>query len=150
MIARDIMEPAVITVGPQTTIKELADILLENKISGVPVVDEEGNILGIVTEGDLLHKEVNPHVPAALSATYGFGGLASLKDYEKYLSDVKKLSACTAEEIMTTKLYTVQETASVKEIADVMVTNNINRVPVLVGKRLVGIISRADIIKTLA
>ncbi len=150
MIARDIMEAAVITVGPDTTIKELADILIDNKISGVPVVDEEGNILGIVTEGDLLHKEVSPQVPAGLSATFGFGGLASLKDYEKYLSDVKKLSACTAEEIMTTKLFTVQETASVKEIANVMISNNINRVPVLVGTKLVGIISRADVIKTLA
>lgn len=148
MIAKDIMETAVITVGPDTTVEELADVLVNNKVSGVPVVDEEGNLLGIVTEGDLLHKEISPRVPITISPV--FGGLASLKDFEKYQSDMKKLSATKASEIMTTKLYTVQETADIKEIASLMVDNKVNRIPVLIGTKLAGIVSRADIIKTLA
>ncbi|MDO5707948.1 MAG: CBS domain-containing protein [Andreesenia angusta] len=147
-IAKDIMETAVITVAPQTSIKELAEVLTKNKISGVPVVESNYKLVGIVTEGDLLHKEVTPSVPMSYAPV--FGGLASLKDFEKYKDDVKKLSAMTAEEIMTTKLFTVSEDADIRLISSIMMNNNINRVPVVAGDKLVGIVSRSDVIKTLA
>lgn len=147
-LAKDIMETAVITVSPETSIKELAEVLTRNKISGVPVVNSSGNLLGIVTEGDLLHKEISPSAPVSFAPV--FGGLASLKDFQKYQEDVKKLSAMTAEEIMTSKLYTVEANADIKEISQIMMNNNVNRVPVVEDGKLLGIVSRSDVIKTLA
>lgn len=146
MKAKDIMETSVITVGPETTIKELADILTENKFSGVPVV-EDGKVIGIVTEGDLLHKEVSPKLPNLFPA---LGGFANIKEFEKYNEDMKKLSAVKASEIMTTKLELVDEDTDVKAIASIMISKNINRVPVVKDGKLVGIVSRADVLKTLS
>ncbi|AFS79446.1 CBS domain-containing protein [Gottschalkia acidurici 9a] len=146
MKAKDIMETSVITVDPDTTIEELAKVLTENNISGVPVVENE-KIIGIVTEGDLLHKEVNPKTPGVYSV---MGGFAYLKEFEKYKLELQKLSAHKASEIMTTKLELVTEDTEIKEIASIMINKNINRVPVVRDGKLVGIVSRADVLKTLA
>ena len=146
MKAKDIMETSVITVGPDTTIEELAKVLTENNISGVPVVENE-KIIGIVTEGDLLHKEVNPKTPGVYSV---MGGFAYLKEFEKYKNELQKLSAHKASEIMTTKLELVTEDTEIKEIASIMINKNINRVPVVKDGKLVGIVSRSDVLKTLA
>lgn len=140
------METNVITVNPDTTIQELAATLVENKISGVPVVDDAGKLIGIVTEGDLLHKQTSPKIPAV---NLILGGLASMKEYQQYNDDLKKLSALTASEIMTTTLAIVQEDTTVKEISSIMVSKNINRVPVVSNGKLVGLVSRADVLKTL-
>ncbi len=141
------METNVITVLPETTIEVLAKLLIDNKISGVPVVDSTNKLVGIVTEGDLLHKKTSPQTPSMNSF---LGGLAYTKEFEQYNSDLKKLSACTASEIMTTTLAIVSEDTTVKEISSIMVNKKINRVPVVKDGVLVGIVSRADVLKTLA
>lgn len=146
-LAKDIMEREVITVAPETTIEELAKVLLEHRISGVPVVDASNKLIGIVTEGDLLHKQTTPETPGI---NLILGGLAYMKEYEKYTSDLKKLSALTASEIMTQKLAIVRENTTVKEIATIMVDKNINRVPVVENGILVGLVSRADVLKIFA
>ena len=145
--AKDIMETNVISVKPDTTIEALAQILLTNKISGVPVVDANNKLIGIVTEGDLLHKQTDPKSPAV---NLVLGGLAYMKEFEKYGQELKKLSACTASEIMTETLAIVTEDTSVKEISTIMVDKNINRVPVVRDGVLIGLVSRADVLKTLA
>ena len=147
MTAKDIMETNVITVLPNTTIEELAKILIDNKVSGVPVVDSNAKLVGIVTEGDLLHKRTSPKTPSMNSF---LGGLAYTKEFEQYNSDLKKLSACTASEIMTETLAMVDEDTTVKQISTIMVNKKINRVPVVRDGVLVGIVSRADVLKTLA
>lgn len=141
------METNVITVLPSTKIEELAKILIDNKVSGVPVVDSNSKLVGIVTEGDLLHKKTSPKTPSMNSF---LGGLAYTKEFEQYNSDLKKLSACTASEIMTETLAMVNEDTTVKEISTIMVDKKINRVPVVRDGILVGIVSRADVLKTLA
>ena len=141
------METNIITVLPDTKIEELAVLLIDNKISGVPVVDAHGKLIGIVTEGDLLHKQTTPKTPAINSF---LGGLAYTKEFEKYNSDLKKLSACTASEIMTETLAIVNENTTVKEISTIMVDKKINRVPVVENDKLIGIVTRADVLKTLA
>lgn len=141
------METDLITVKPETTIEELAKLLIEKRISGVPVVDDSGKLIGIVTEGDLLHKQTSPKTPGV---NLVLGGLAYMKEYQQYNDDLKKLSALTAAEIMTTTLAIVHEDTTVKEIASTMVNKNINRVPVVTDGKLVGLVSRADVLKTLA
>lgn len=147
MLAKDIMKTNVITVSEDTTIREIAQVLTDNKISGVPVVNDEGNLVGIVTEGDLLHKEANPRIPRFFGL---LGGIIYFGGVDQYKEDFKKLAALKASEIMTDKVITVAKDAEIGAIASLMVEHNIKRIPVTENGKIIGIISRADIIKTLA
>lgn len=146
MKAADIMKTEVITVKQDTTISEIATILTENKISGVPVVDFEGRVIGIVSEGDLLHREINPRLPRFVEI---LGGVIYYSGFEQYKADIKKIAAIKASEIMTEKVITVSKDSDIQAIASLMVKHNIKRLPVTEDNIIIGIISRADIVKTL-
>lgn len=148
MTAKDIMSKEVITIVADTSIEEVARLLTTNNISGVPVLDEKSRVVGIVTQKDILYKDIEPHFPAYAEILGGFIYLGGVKHYNE---ELKKLVATKAEEIMTKNVITVYETEDIKEIAELMVKNNINRIPVLDEKgKLSGIISRADIVKYIA
>ena len=115
MLAKDIMTKDVITVSPQATVRELAKILVKKRLSGAPVIDKKGNVLGIALVADIA------------------GGRGN-----------------QVEVIMTKKVISVTEETPVEEIASLMTDHIIKRVPVMRGKRLVGIVSRADIIRAIA
>lgn len=146
MKAKDIMVQDVVTVKPGATIREIAKVLIDHKVSGVPVVDRTGKLVGIVSEGDLLHKEAIPRAPAAINI---LGAIIYYNGVERYNEDFKKMLARTAREIMSSRLITVTEETEIDEIGKLMISRNIKRVPVVRGEKMVGIISRADIIKTL-
>ena len=146
MKAKDIMVKDVITVSPEATIREIATVLIENKISGVPVVAANGNLVGIVTEGDLLYKENNPRIPDFINI---LGAIIYYRNVERYNADFKKLMAGTASEIMTAKTIVVSEDTEIDKIVGLMLEHDIKRIPVVNGDQVIGIISRADIIKTL-
>lgn len=147
MLARDIMNKNVITVKENATIEELAGILTENNISGVPVVNSEGKLVGMVTERDLLHKETNPRLPGYLNI---LGALIYIGGIKKYEEDLTKLAATTASELMTKYVITASGDTQVEQVATLMVINDIKRVPVIENDTIVGIISRGDIVKTMA
>ena len=116
MIAKDIMTRDVITVNPTMTIKSLAMMLIKNQISGAPVADKVGKIVGVVSESDIVAKRGK---------------------------DVKS--------IMSKKIISVGEQTPVEEIARMMTTHHIKRLPVMNdGKKVVGIVSRADIVSAIA
>lgn len=144
--AKEIMSKDVISVHKDTTIKEIAKVLIDNKISGVPVIDEGGNLVGMVSEGDLLHKETSPRLPDVVNI---LGAIIYYNGVQRYNEDFKKLIAEQAESIMTRKVITVSEETEVDAIAKLMLEHGIKRVPVMNGRKMVGIISRADIIKLL-
>jgi len=146
MKAKDIMVTEVITVKQQATIEEIARVLVDNKISGVPVVDEADRLMGIVTEGDLLHKETNPRLPNAVNI---LGAIIYYNGVERYNEDFKKLMAGQALHIMTDKVITVSGDEEIEEIAKIMLERGIKRLPVVEGDHIIGIISRADIVKCL-
>lgn len=146
MKAKDIMVTEVLTVKQHATIKEIARVLIDNRISGVPVVDEAGHLMGMVTEGDLLHKETNPRLPDAVNI---LGAIIYYHGIEQYNEDFKKMMASQALNIMTEKVITVTPEEEVPEIAKLMLAHGIKRVPVMEGERIIGIISRADIVKCL-
>jgi CBS domain-containing protein len=143
LLARDIMTSPVITARPETTIRDLAALMTTHHISGVPIVTAEHELVGIVTEGDLLYKEVlpRPHEPPAVVRRLPLRSVIEAQEH------ARKAEGTRAYEIMTSPVLTVTETATVHEIAHVMVTNGINRVVVLRAGRVVGIVSRADILK---
>ena len=115
MVAKDIMTRDIITVKPKMTVKQLAMLLIKNQISGAPVAAEDGKIIGVVSEADILTKK-----------------------------------ARQVKGIMSTKVVSVNEETSVEEIARLMTMHKIKRLPVMKGNKIVGIVSRADIVSAIA
>lgn len=146
MKVMDVMQTNVITIRTDMEIKEIARTLYDNRISGVPVVDIDGNLVGVVSEGDLLHKEANPQIPGVVGI---LGALIYYNGVKQYDSDLKKLIALQASEIMTSDVITINKEASIEKAASLMVSKKIKRLPVIEDGKIIGIISRMDIIKTL-
>jgi CBS domain-containing protein len=140
MRVRDVMTEDVTTVGREASLKEVARLMGERGVSGVPVVDGEQLVLGVVTEGDLIVK--------AASRPEGAGIHASLLRPEAI--DERQLLATTAGEAMTAPPVTIDVDRSVSEAARLMVQHRVNRLPVLNDGRLVGIVSRADLVRAFA
>ena len=141
LVAKDIMNRRVVTIKKDALVKDLSKILIKNKVSGVPVVDDEDNIIGIVTEADIIIKESN--LPFPISFDYNF-----VKHYDSYTKTTEEYLETKVEEIMTKSIKIAKEDMSIEKVANIMINNDINRIPV-VDKRnkLSGIITRADIIK---
>jgi CBS domain-containing protein len=140
------MTKDVITVRPGTTVEELARILMKHQISGAPVIDEQGNLRGIATENDLISKNSRLHIPTILRLFDAYIPLGTSK-LEK---EIKRIAASTVDEICTKEVITVDEDASVEYIATVMTEKKIHLLPVLREGRLIGIIGKKDLIKSIA
>jgi CBS domain-containing protein len=143
MQAKDIMSSPVVTVTPDTSVAEVAALLLEKRISGVPVVDHTGQIAGIISEGDLLRRvETNTqrHRPHWLEMLLGQGGDAGsfIKSHASRVGDV-----------MSHDVIATHPEASLREIAELMERHGIKRVPIVDGGALVGIVSRANLVQGL-
>lgn len=144
MQAKDIMVTEVVTVKKDDTVEDVIKLLIQHNISGLPVVDEEGRVTGIVTEGDLIYRSKKLHIPAYFTILDGYIFLESTKSLEE---EMKKIAAYRVEDMMTQEVITVGEEESVEEIATTMIRKKINRLPVVRDGKLVGIVSRRDIIK---
>ena len=145
--ASDIMTTDVITVKKDTSLKELAKILYKNHINGVPVVDDDGSLLGIICESDLIRKDKKLHIPTVVTLFDAVIYLENPKNIEK---EFQRVSATTVGELYTRKAITVDEKTPIDEIATIMTQKKIYTIPVMDGDRLVGIIGKADLIRTLA
>lgn len=147
MLAKEIMTANVITVTPETNVTEVARLLVEHKVSGLPVVDGEGKVVGMVSEGDLIYQDKKLHTPAFLEI---LGGVIYLENPQRVLQDLQKMTAVKVKQVMTPKVHSVKEETPVEDVATIMVERQVNRVPVVDGKgRLVGIVSRQDIVKAM-
>lgn len=138
MLARDIMIKEVITVSRETPVVDVIDILLKNRITGVPVTDEAGNLVGIISESDLIYKE-----KSLLPLT------AYWVNHQEFAEACRKALAAKTEEAMSPDVYSVTEDTSIEDIATLMIEKGIKRVPVVKGRKVVGIITRADVIKAI-
>ena len=138
----DVMTRDVVAVRPDTPLKEVAQLLVEHGIGGVPVVADDGAVVGVVSESDFLIKERG-------EAYVRQSRLARLFGHAD--PDAAKLTARTAGEAMTSPAVTIDSAiASVREAAIVMAERGVNRLPVTDGGRLVGIITRGDIVRIFA
>lgn len=145
MRASDIMTAPVISVGPQTPIQEIAALLLEHRISGVPVL-EDGELVGLVSEADLLHRH---EIGTARTAPTGPGWLR-LFSADRSAADYVKSHARRARDVMTREVVSIAADTAVAEIVALFETRGIRRVPVLRGRKLVGIVSRANLVRAVA
>jgi len=145
MRARNIMTTALHTVEPTTPIRDVIQLLIEHRISGVPVVDGE-RLVGIVSEGDLILRE---------RAQRQRGGMAYLaqqlfEDHEKLAQEYKKAHGLLAADVMTPGVITITPGTPVEEIAHLMAERKLRRLPVVDEGRLVGIVSRRDVLRATA
>lgn len=144
--AKDIMNREVISVTPQTHVTEAARILLENRVNGLPVLDEDGRLVGIICQSDLVAQQKSLPVPSVFNLLDGIIPISSTKGLEK---EIRKIAAITVSEAMTPNPTTVDPETSLEEIATLMVNRNFHTLPVLDGGRLVGIIGKEDVLRTL-
>jgi CBS domain-containing protein len=137
-LVKDLMTTQVVTVGPATPFKELVARLAEHRVSAVPVVDDAGLVLGVVSEADLLLKEEFPDPDADLPLFWT----------KRRRAEHDKAAAAVARDLMTVAVVSIAPDATVAEAARRMHTTQVKRLPVLAeGGRLVGIISRSDLLK---
>lgn len=141
MTVRDVMTRSVVWVRRITPLKEVAQLLVDNDISGVPIVDYDDAVLGVVSEGDLLIKEQGAdairHRPLA----------RLLGESRKTRTQLAKLEAVTAAEAMTAPAITIASSRPIHEAAAIMTARGVNRLPVVDDGRLVGIVTRGDLVR---
>lgn len=147
LIAREIMTQDVITVGPDMPVKELAKLLVEHHISGVPVVDKEGSLIGIITEKDLIESNKNLHLPTVVTL---FDAVIYLESEKHFKEELRKMAASKVEDIMTRKVVTIGEETSIREIATIMSEQGKDLLPVVREGKLIGIVGKADIVRSMA
>lgn len=140
---RDIMHTDWPTLGPNATVEDAIKLFAEARVSGAPVVDEGGRLLGILTEGDLILQDADIKAPGFLDI---LGGMIPLGDTEEYRREALKSAGVTADEVMTEDPITVDPDATLAECATLMAEERKKIVPVVEGERLAGVITRMDIL----
>lgn len=144
--AQDIMETNIISVTPQTKIATAVKILLENHINGVPVINDQEEIVGILCQSDLIFQQKEIPFPPIFTILDSFIPLSSSQKME---DEFKKISAITVEQAMVKNPVTINADTPVSEIASLMVEKHFHTIPVVQGNRVIGIIGKEDILKTM-
>ncbi len=146
LTAADVMTKDVSTVKKETGIRELAELFAQNRISSAPVVDDNNGLIGIVTETDLIEQDKSLHIPTVISL---FDWVIYLESEKKFEKELKKMTGQTVEDIYREEVETVNPSTPVSEVADIMSSKKIHAIPVVDGGRLVGIVARIDLIRTM-
>lgn len=145
--AKDIMTKEVITVTTDVTIEGLARIFTRHDISGAAVVDEQGKLIGIVTENDLIKMEQRLHIPTVINI---FDAVIYLGSSKRFEEDIKRMAATRVEDIYRKDIVTITENSTIEEIATIMSEKNIHHLPVVRKGKLAGIVGKKDIVKAIA
>ena len=143
MKARDVMTSHVITVGPELDVRAVANTLVANGISAAPVVAIDGSLLGIISEGDLMCRAVSG---AERKRSWW---LETFSSAEQLMAEFVKAHGRKAKDVMTRQVISVDPDTSLQEIANLLEKHGIKRVPVVAKGKLIGIVSRADLVQAL-
>jgi CBS domain-containing protein len=143
---KDIMTKEVISVSPETEITNAAKILLENRINGLPVIDAFGRLIGILCQSDLVAQQKGIPVPSVFTLLESFIPLTSMKRIDK---EMEKIAALTVKEAMTLEPVTVSPETDIEDVAKLMVDKKYHTLPVVEGGKIVGIVGKEDVLKTL-
>jgi CBS domain-containing protein len=144
--ARDIMQTRIISVTPDTDIIRAGKILLENHINGMPVVNDQEELQGILCQSDLIFQHKEMPVPPIFTILDSIFPLFSSKKLD---DDFRKIAAATVAQAMVKNVVTVTPDTPVSEIASLMVEKHFHTIPVVENKKLVGIIGKEDVLRTL-
>ena len=144
--AKDIMTKKIITVSPETEITQAANLLLEKRINGVPVVNTAGELVGILCQSDLIAQQKSIPIPSLFTLLDGYISLKTSKRMDK---EVEKIAATKVAEAMTPNPVTVDPETDIEKIASLMVEKNYHTLPVIDAGNLVGILGKEDVLRTL-
>jgi len=148
--ASDIMTKNVISVSPDDTIQEAARLMFLNKLSGLPVLDEEDKVVGILTEADLVKKEKAVDLPLMFSLLGSLVYLDNPLNGDEIEKQLKDITAAKVGELMSRVVVSVSPDTALEEAASLSLSKKANPIPVVAEGRVVGIISRADFVKLIA
>lgn len=148
MQVRELMSSPAVTVSPATKVQELARIMREGPFSGVPVVDEEGTLLGVVTELELIERNAPLREPRYLAVLSGLIPV-SLDEYRHYREQVGLVLATNASELMDDEPATIGPDASLEKLLTIMREPEQTMVPVVEGDRVIGVVTRTDVVRVL-
>ena len=144
MLAKDIMIKDVITANGKDTLEDVARIFVEKNISGMPVVDDDHKVIGIISEGDLVYQQKPLAQPMFINL---FDGILQV-DRKDFWEELNKMAAYEVDQLMSKHVVTAHENTPINEIASLMINKKINRIPIVDDDgRLVGLITRQDIIR---
>ena len=143
---KDIMTTELITVSPETEVVKAAKILLDKRINGIPVVDENEKLVGILCQSDLIAQQKRLPIPSFFTFMDGIFSTSSTKQMEK---QVQKIAAITVAQAMTPNPVSVESDMGIEVVAGLMVDSGLHTIPVLHEGKLVGIVGKEDILKTL-
>jgi len=145
---RTIMTSPVVTVSPELTVAEAADVLADHHVGAVPVVDAGGKVVGLLRDEDLLVTEARLHVPTVVE--FLGAELVWPPSVHRYEDELRKAAASTVALLMTTEVDTVRSTDAVEKVATLMHDKGLSHVPVVDDGVLVGMVARADLVRFVA
>jgi len=144
--AIDLMTPDPVTLSPDTDIRTAATVLLDKKINGAPVVDAKGRLVGVLCQSDLVAQQKQVTMPSVFAMLDGFIALSSRDDFER---ELQKIAATNVAQAMTKDPKTVSPQTPLEEIATLMVNEKLYTLPVVDSGKLVGVVGKEDILRTL-
>ncbi len=147
LTARDIMTPDPVTIAPDMSVKDAAKLMVVRNVGALPVLDGD-KLVGLVTEGDLIMADVKVEFPTYIDLLSGF--IFYPPSIRRFETEIKKHVGAEVNDVMTHEPVTVTVEASVEDVATLMVDRDLSRVPVLDGEKLVGIVSKSDIVRSIA
>ncbi|MDZ4170066.1 MAG: CBS domain-containing protein [Coriobacteriia bacterium] len=146
--ARDIMTPDPVTIAPEAGVTEAARLMTDRSVGALPVIDAAGRLIGLVTEGDLIMQDVKLEYPTYIQLLDGF--IMYPPAHARFEHELKKAVAATVKDVMSEDPITVTVDTSIEDVATLLADERVSRLPVLDGGRLVGIVSKRDIVKAIA
>lgn len=144
--ARDIMTPDPITVGPDASVTEAAHLMVDNHVGALPVLEGE-RLVGIVTEGDLIMQDVKLEFPTYIHLLDGM--IMYPPATARFEDELRKAVAASVRAVMTSDVVTVQSDTPIEDVVTLLVDRRVGSIPVLDQERLVGIVSKSDVVRSL-
>ena len=146
MLIKDIMTKNVVTVSSEMEIHKLAELFMKKNISGAPVVDKNGKLLGVVKEEGVIFQDKKVHLPTFINLSFGFLTLGT----ERYNEEIKKITASKVSSIMEKNIATINPNIDIEDAATLMIEKEIYYLPVVDKDKLVGVITKKDIVRAIA
>ena len=146
LTAREIMTTEVVTVTAETSLKDLARKFVETRHSNMPVVDDAGKLIGVISETDLVEQQKPLHIPTVMAL---FEGVFYLDSEKSFKEQVDRVTATTVGELCNMKPVTCPPGATTREIAGLMSRHKVHLLPVVEGNEMIGVVARLDLIRTM-
>ena len=146
LTAREIMSTEVVTVTTETSLKDLARKFVETRYSNMPVLDNDGKLIGVISETDLIEQQKPLHIPTVMAL---FDGVFYLDSEKSFKQQVDRVTATTVGELCNKKPITCAPGTTVREIAGLMSTHKVHLLPVMEAERMIGVVSRLDMIRSM-